>query len=94
MSQSNHADLVSHYSDTLDYMIKGRMAEAQNEYVILEEVGEGTFKRFLKWAYKRYYTAADFEMKPSSPLSPTPSNEDDNIRIGRGVIEGATDQGV
>ena len=33
------------------------------------------------WAYKVYYTAADFEMEPSSPPSPIPSNEDGNIRV-------------
>lgn len=57
-------------------MINGQMAEAQKGFAVLEEVDEGTFERFIEWAYKGYYTAADFESKASSPPSPASfSNE-------------------
>ena len=51
-------------------MINGQMAEAQKGFAVLEEVDEGTFRRFIEWAYKGYYTAADFELEDSVPPSP------------------------
>ena len=58
-------------------MINGQMAEAQNGFAVLEEVDEGTFERFIEWAYKGYYTAVDFELKASSPSSPVSSSKED-----------------
>lgn len=51
-------------------MINGAMAEAQKGFAVLEEVDEGTIKRFIEWAYKGYYTAADFELEDTIHLSP------------------------
>jgi hypothetical protein len=61
----------------LDRMINGQMAEAQKGFAVLEEVDEGTFARFVEWAYKGYYTAAAFEVEASSPASPVPSNKEE-----------------
>lgn len=72
-----HAQLVSRHSDPLDRMINGQMAEAQKGFAILEEVDEGTFERFMEWAYKGYYTAADFNLKASSPPAPISSNKEE-----------------
>ena len=36
------------------------MAEAQRVFAILDDVDEGTVRRFIEWAYKGYYTAARF----------------------------------
>lgn len=58
-------------------MINGQMAEAQKGFAILEEVDEGTFERFIEWAYKGYYTAADFKLKASSPPSPVSSSKEE-----------------
>ncbi|KAI4232082.1 MAG: hypothetical protein L6R40_007515 [Gallowayella cf. fulva] len=72
-----HAKLVSRHSPPLDRMINGQMAEAQKGFAVLEEVDEGTFERFIEWAYKGYYTAADFELKASSPQSPASSSKEE-----------------
>lgn len=72
-----HAELVSRHSDPLDRMINGQMAEAQKGFAILEEVDESTFERFMEWAYKGYYTAADFKLKASSPPSRISSSKED-----------------
>lgn len=58
-------------------MINGQMAEAQKGFAILEEVDEGTFERYMEWAYKGYYTAADFKLKASSPPSRISSSKED-----------------
>ena len=41
-------------------MMNGHMAEAQKGYATLEDVDKDTFVRFIEWAYKKYYTAAEF----------------------------------
>lgn len=68
---------MSRHSPSLDRMINGQMAEAQKGFAVLEEVDEGTFERFIEWAYKGYYTAADFELKASSPPSPASSSKEE-----------------
>ena len=71
-----HADLVSLHSKPLDRMIHCPMAEAQKGFANLEDVDEGTFVRFIEWAHKGYYTAADFETvdteSPSSSQGQSP----------------------
>jgi hypothetical protein len=70
-----HADLVSHHSRPLDCMINGQMAEAQQGFAVLEDVNEGTFKKFVEWAYKGYYKAADVKLNTTIPPSPAPSDQ-------------------
>ena len=36
------------------------MAEAQKGFATLEDVDKGTFVRFIEWAHRGYYTAAEF----------------------------------
>ena len=55
-----HSDLVSLHSKPLDRMIHAPMAEAQKGFATLEDLDEGTFVRFIEWAHKGYYTAAEF----------------------------------
>ena len=71
-----HAKLVSSHSVPLDRMINGQMVEAQEGFAVLEEVDKGTFERFIEWAYNGYYTAADFELKATSPASPDSSSKE------------------
>ena len=72
-----HADLVSQHSRPLDRMINGSMAEAQKGFAVLEDVDEGTFARFIEWAYKGYYTAAEFHLDTSNfPWLAKPSKEE------------------
>ena len=40
--------------------MNGHLAEAQKRFAILEDFDEDTFVRFIEWAHKGYYTAADF----------------------------------
>ncbi len=68
---------MSRHFNPLDCMINGQMAEAQKGFAVLEEVDEGTFERFIEWAYKGYYTAANFDLEASSPPSPVPSNKEE-----------------
>lgn len=53
------------------------MAEAQKVFAVLEEIDEGIFGRFIEWAYKGYYTAANFDLEASSSPLPVPSNEEE-----------------
>ena len=62
-----HADLVSLHSKPLDRMMNGSMTEAQEGFATLEDVDEGTFVRFIEWAHKGYYTAAEFSISINSP---------------------------
>lgn len=54
-----HADLVSLHSKLLDDIMNGPMADAQKGSATLKDVDEGTFVRFIEWAHKGYYTAAE-----------------------------------
>ena len=51
-----HADLVSRHSERLERQV----AEAQEGSAVLEDVDGDTFARFIEWAYKGHYTAANF----------------------------------
>ena len=65
-----HAGLVSLHSKPLDRMMNGSMTEAQEGFATLEDVDEGTFVRFIEWAHKGYYTAANFSTAINSPPAP------------------------
>jgi hypothetical protein len=78
-----HAGLVSRHSRPLDRMIHGGMAESQKGFAVLEDVNEGTFARFLEWAYKGYYKAASFEpVIIHSPLPVAPLEEEPELTEG------------
>ena len=55
-----HEGLLSLHSKPLDRMANGFMAEATHGFIILTDVDADTFVRFIEWAYKGYYTPADF----------------------------------
>ena len=57
-----HAALVTQVSKPLDRMINGYMSEAQEGFAELKEVDEGTFVRFIQWAYNGYYDAGEFKI--------------------------------
>ena len=50
-------------------MIHGRMSEAQKGFAILEDVDEGTFARFTRWAYNGYYSAATYSVARESHMA-------------------------
>lgn len=61
-------------------MINGNMAEAQEGLATLEDVGVDTFLRFIEWAYKGYYTAAEFTtVAYESPPPPRSQSRDDAV---------------
>lgn len=57
-------------------MINGLMAEAQRGFAVLDDVDEGTIQRFIEWAYKGYYTGAEFHQEIKRSPSPLPRTED------------------
>ena len=57
-----HAELVSRNSKPLDRMINGYMSEAQKGFAVIKDVDEGTFVRFIQWAYNGYYEAEKFKI--------------------------------
>lgn len=61
------------------------MAEAQRGSATLEDVNEGTFVRFIEWAHKGYYTAADFRTPEIE--SPCTSGSQDNDELLPGLPE-------
>ena len=58
------------------------MAEAQKGFATLDDVDTGTFVRFIEWAHKTYYTAAEFaivvEEDSNSPGSCTDDDQASN----------------
>lgn len=40
---------------------------ARKDYTIIDGVGKDTFVRFIEWAYKGYYTAAEHQIDAESP---------------------------
>ena len=48
-------------------MINGYMSEAQEGFAELKEVDEGTFVRFIQWAYNGYYDAGEFKIDEPDP---------------------------
>ena len=80
-----HADLVSLHSKPLDRLMNGVLAEAQKGCAILEDLDEATFVRFIEWAHKGYYTAAEFAIVEGQNLgTATPSSGGKN---DAGVVE-------
>ena len=56
------------------------MAEAQNGFATLQDVDECTFGRFIEWAYKGFYTAAEFTTVVGEDLNAAGScNEDEHV---------------
>ena len=51
------------------------MVEAQKGFAILEDVDEATFVRFIEWAHKGYYTAAEFVQVKSPRASGRKSHD-------------------
>ena len=76
-----HADLVSLHSKPLDRMMNGSMTEAQEGFATLEDVDEGTFVRFIEWAHKGYYTAADFSTAINSPPAPRSQSVEEAVPV-------------
>ena len=64
-----HAELVSRNSKPLDRMINGYMSEAQEGFAVIKDVDEGTFVRFIQWAYNGYYEAGEFKIDLPRPDS-------------------------
>lgn len=62
-----HAELTSLHSKPLDRMMNNGMAEPCGGVAELKEVDQGTFARFIEWAYKGYYSAPSFSLQAVSP---------------------------
>ena len=60
-----HAALVTQVSKPLDRMINGYMSEAQEGFAEIKEVDEGTFVRFIQWAYNGEYEPGEFKIDDS-----------------------------
>ena len=58
-------------------MINGHLSEAQQGFAILEDVDEGTFVRFIRWAYSKDYPASEHTLVESSneTSAQTPTTE-------------------
>ena len=57
-----HGQLVSRHSKPLSAKINAR-----KDYTIIDGVDKDTFVRFIDWAYKGYYTAAEYQIDAESP---------------------------
>ena len=54
------------------------MAEAQTGFAVIEDVDEGTFVRFIQWAYNGYYDAAEYELDLEPPKSHNSKKDETN----------------
>ena len=57
-----HGQLVSRHSKPLSAKINAR-----KDYIIIDDVDKDTFVRFVEWAYKGYYTAAEYQIDAELP---------------------------
>ena len=57
-----HGQLVSRHSNPLSAKIN-----AKKDFIIIDSVDKDTFIRFIEWAYKGYYTAAEYQIDAESP---------------------------
>ena len=57
-----HGQLVSRHSKPLSAKMN-----AKKDYTIIDGVDKETFVRFIEWAYKGYYTAAEYRIDAESP---------------------------
>ena len=57
-----HSQLVSRHSKPLSAKIN-----AKKDFTIIDSVDKDTFVRFIEWAYKGYYTAAEYRIDAESP---------------------------
>ena len=57
-----HGQLVSRHSKPLSAKIN-----AEKDFTIIKSVDKHTFVRFIEWAYKGYYTAAEYRIDAESP---------------------------
>ena len=57
-----HGQLVSRHSKPLSAKIN-----AKKDFTIIDSVDKETFVRFIEWAYKGYYTAAEYRIDAESP---------------------------
>ena len=57
-----HDQLVSRHSKPLSAKINAR-----KDFTIIDGVEKDTFVRFIEWAYKGYYTAAEYRIDAESP---------------------------
>ena len=58
-------------------MINGHLSEAQQGFAILEDVDEGTFVRFIRWAYSKDYPAPEHTLVESCNETTKTSNHVD-----------------
>ncbi|KAL2036743.1 hypothetical protein N7G274_010538 [Stereocaulon virgatum] len=84
-----HAALVSRNSKPLGRLINGPMAEAQQGFAVIDDVDEGTFVRFIQWAYNGYYDAAKHENDPMlrSPSTRSEKAAEEPLEIEAPVSE-------
>ena len=64
-----HAALIAECSKPLDRMINGHLSEAKQGSATLEDVDEGTFIRFIRWAYNKDYPAPEHTLVDSDSES-------------------------
>ena len=61
--------------------MNGSMKEAQEGFATLEDVDEGTFVRFIEWAHKGYYAAANFSTAIDSPSPPRSQSVEEAVPV-------------
>ncbi|CAF9940416.1 MAG: hypothetical protein ALECFALPRED_008662 [Alectoria fallacina] len=84
-----HADLVSRQFKLLDGLINGPMGEAHEGVATMKDVDHGTFVRFIEWAHRGYYTAAEFTTAESE--SPRTSTSQDHMEVVAAPHEESSD---
>lgn len=68
------------------------MAEAQKGFATLEDVDEGTFIRFIEWAHRGFYTAAEYSTLVEEDPDTAGSRTDDDQASNNGAIPDAEDK--
>jgi len=72
-----HSGLIANHSKPLSRLVNGEMSEAKEECARLEDVDEGTFGRYIRYAYTGDYLPAepDILLDPSLLSTTQPSSK-------------------
>ena len=75
-------------------MIHGHLSEAQQGFAILEDVDEGTFIRFIRWAYNKDYPAPEHTLVDSGSETSAQRSTPETPKDVWGVNDDDDDWGV
>lgn len=73
-----HSEVIKQHSEPLSSMIEKDFQEKRQGWAALKEYEAATFDRFLEWAYKGFYTAADYAIVEAAADSESEKEQEED----------------